>query len=136
MVEEIGDRGTDVLSIQRNVDYMRKGLFILGIIMLLAGGFFFMVYMSVFSQLGPLAFLYEPSKVRLTEFIMYSTGLIALGGLALMIYGAVSPPKRRPELTGTVVYCSKCGTPNGIDSKFCFNCGTELKSTGDQQKQT
>lgn len=28
--------------------------------------------------------------------------------------------------SGAYLYCSKCGTRNGIDSKFCSNCGAQL----------
>lgn len=37
------------------------------------------------------------------------------------------PAQAQPQ-PGTVVYCTKCGTPNPLDSRFCRNCGSEIRS--------
>ncbi len=36
-------------------------------------------------------------------------------------------PPQQPQ-PGTVIYCSKCGVANALDSRFCRNCGAEIKA--------
>ena len=38
-----------------------------------------------------------------------------------------TPPPPQPQ-AGTVIYCTKCGTANPADSRFCRNCGAEIKA--------
>jgi hypothetical protein len=33
----------------------------------------------------------------------------------------------QPAQPSDVIYCSKCGTANSIDSKYCRNCGAEIR---------
>lgn len=42
----------------------------------------------------------------------------------------VPPPPTPPSTSSSVnvVYCSKCGTANPPENRFCKNCGTELKT--------
>jgi len=39
-----------------------------------------------------------------------------------------APPPPSPPTPGTVIYCTKCGTANPPESRFCRNCGTEIKA--------
>jgi len=34
----------------------------------------------------------------------------------------------RPPQPSNVIYCSKCGTPNSLDSRYCRNCGAEIRA--------
>jgi hypothetical protein len=40
------------------------------------------------------------------------------------------PPPSQPSTTSptNVVYCSKCGTANPIENRFCKSCGNDLKA--------
>lgn len=41
---------------------------------------------------------------------------------------AKTPSQPQPPQPGTVIYCTKCGTANPLESRFCRNCGAELKT--------
>lgn len=39
-----------------------------------------------------------------------------------------SQPAQLQPMPGRVIYCTKCGTANSLDSRFCRNCGTGIKA--------
>ncbi|MEM2904905.1 MAG: zinc-ribbon domain-containing protein [Candidatus Bathyarchaeia archaeon] len=42
--------------------------------------------------------------------------------------GGYTPSPPTPPQVGTVIYCGKCGTANPPESRFCRNCGAEIKT--------
>jgi phage shock protein C len=53
--------------------------------------------------------------------IAYGSGILAY----LICWLIISEkPVLKPE--GEMIYCTKCGTRNGRDAKFCVNCGASL----------
>jgi phage shock protein C len=53
--------------------------------------------------------------------IAYGSGILAY----LICWLIISEkPVLKPE--GEMIYCTKCGTRNGRDAKFCVNCGAAL----------
>ena len=71
---------------------------------------------------------YNPQQQPPMMMVYAGPQQMSNGGFATMFQQQMKPQKREPEPGREVVgYCHDCGTPLYARSKFCPECGTQLK---------
>ena len=122
------------MHLLRETGKMKTGVVMVGVILMLIGGFFAVsLVIPSFSFGGMQSFTFLPIAGVIMGIVGFLTFLVGLAASESEIRRASHPIVRRrvtPQpatIVKTVAICPKCKNRISINSKFCPECGLDLR---------